>query len=116
MCWGQARHNPRNLINWLCHKLVSLVFNNYDRNYNSVWLKKCCEVVKGVLVSVSVGDNIYKKDCHNPWTTVSVFWMILKHLKHPPDDSEACSVFTSDSRRMASDTTVTKIVITDPQM
>lgn len=75
MCWGQARHNPRNLINWLCHKLLSLVFSNYNRSDNIIpyGLKNAVRELKEFLVSVCVGDNFYRKDCHNTWSTVSAF-------------------------------------------
>lgn len=55
-CWGQARHNPRNLINWLCHKLLPFVFNNYHRSDNVIpyGLKNAVRELKEFLVSVWV--------------------------------------------------------------
>lgn len=71
---GRARHNPRNLINWLCHKLLSLVFNNYTRNDDIIsytkMQKKPVREEKEFLVCV--GDN-FVKDCCNTWTIVSAF-------------------------------------------
>lgn len=122
MCWGQARHSPRKLINGLCHKLVPLVFICYNRNGNIIpyGSKNAVRELKEFLVSVCVGDSFYKKDCHNTWTTVTVFldwlWVVLGHLKHSPDGSEVCSVFISDSRRMGGETTVTETAIIDPWM
>lgn len=122
MCWGQARHSPRKLINGLCHKLLPLVFNDYNRNDNIIphGSQNAVRELKEFLASVCVGDSFYKKDCHNTWTTVTAFlqwlWVILGHLKHPPDGSEVRSVFICDSRRTGGETTVTKTAITDPWM
>lgn len=54
------------------------------------------------------------------WKTVTVLGLLSvlscddSELWQPPDDSEACLGFISDSRRLGSDTTVLKLGTTAP--
>lgn len=105
-CWGQARHNPRNLINWLCHKLLPFVFNNYHRSDNVIpyGLKNAVRELKEFLVSVWV--TIFTKktvtilgllsvlSCNDSgwfwgiWSTHLMIWKRVQYLFQIPEEWE----------------------------
>lgn len=112
---GRASHNPRNLINWLCHKWLSLVFSSYIRNDYMTSGKICKKTVreeKEFIVSVCVGAN-FVTGCHNTWTTVSAFLSCFEASEVPTWCFRARLGLISDSRTMGSDTTVLNRGITD---
>lgn len=120
LCWGEGKTQSQKPNKLALPQTLPLVFSSYTKNddiisYGKIH-KKTWREEKEFLVSVCVGDS-FVKDCHNTWTTVSAFlrWLrvVLKHLKHPPNDSEAALGFILSSRRMGSDTTVIKLGITD---